>query len=67
MSAVIVLRATTLTAGRSLKLRCRRSHWVDPAYPVLARALRARGYHCLLENLRAPKANALDTTEREVA
>jgi hypothetical protein len=44
----------------------------DPAYPVLARSLRARMENigatiAMLENLRAPKANALDTTEREVA
>jgi hypothetical protein len=44
----------------------------DPAYPVLARSLRARRENigatiALLENLRAPKASALDTTEREVA
>ena len=44
----------------------------DPAYPVLARSLRARRDNigatiAMLENLRAPKASALDTTEREVA
>ena len=44
----------------------------DPAYPVQARSLRARRENigatiALLENLRAPKASALDTTEREVA
>jgi hypothetical protein len=44
----------------------------DPAYPVLARSLRARRENlratiAMLENLRAPKAHALDTTEREVA
>jgi hypothetical protein len=44
----------------------------DPAYPVLARSLRVRRDNigatiALLENLRAPKASALDTTEREVA
>ena len=44
----------------------------DPAYPVLARSLRARRENigatiAMLENLRAPKASALDTTEREVA
>ena len=44
----------------------------DPAYPVLARSLRARRENigatiALLENLRAPEASALDTTEREVA
>ena len=44
----------------------------DRAYPVLARSLRARRENigatiALLENLRAPKASALDTTEREVA
>jgi hypothetical protein len=44
----------------------------DPAYPVLARSLRVRRENigatiATLENLRAPKASALDTTEREVA
>jgi hypothetical protein len=44
----------------------------DPAYPVLARSLRARRDNirvtiAMLENLRAPKASALDTTAREVA
>jgi hypothetical protein len=44
----------------------------DPAYPVLARSLRRRRENIRativsLENLRAPKASALDTTEREVA
>jgi hypothetical protein len=44
----------------------------DPAYPMLARSLRKRRENigatiASLENLRAPKANALDTTEREVA
>jgi hypothetical protein len=44
----------------------------DPAYPVLARSLRTRRDNirttiAMLENLRAPKASALDTTEREVA
>jgi hypothetical protein len=44
----------------------------DPAYPVLARSLRVRRDNIgativSLENLRAPKASALDTTEREVA
>jgi hypothetical protein len=44
----------------------------DPTYPVLARSLRVRRDNigatiALLENLRAPKASALDTTEREVA
>ena len=44
----------------------------DPAYPVLARSLRVRRDNigttiALLENLRAPKASALDTTAREVA
>jgi hypothetical protein len=44
----------------------------DPAYPVLARSLRTRRENigatiALLENLRAPKASALDTKEREVA
>jgi hypothetical protein len=44
----------------------------DPAYPVLARSLRVRRDNivatmALLENLRARKASALDTTEREVA
>jgi hypothetical protein len=44
----------------------------DPGYPVLARSLRARRENigatiAMLENLRAPKANALDTAEREVA
>jgi hypothetical protein len=44
----------------------------DPTYPVLARSLRKRRENigatiASLENLRAPKANALDTTEREVA
>ena len=43
-----------------------------PAYPVLARSLRTRRENigatiALLECLRAPKASALDTTEREVA
>jgi hypothetical protein len=43
-----------------------------PTYPVLARSLRKRRANigatiAILENLRAPKANALDTTEREVA
>ncbi|SIO51669.1 hypothetical protein SAMN05443247_07011 [Bradyrhizobium erythrophlei] len=44
----------------------------DPTYPVLARSLRVRRDNigatiAMLENLRAPKASALDTTEREVA
>jgi hypothetical protein len=44
----------------------------DPAYPVLARSLRTRRENigatiAMLENLRTPKASALDTTEREVA
>ena len=44
----------------------------DPAYPVLARSLRVRRENigatiAMLENLRTPKASALDTTEREVA
>ena len=44
----------------------------DPVYPVLARSLRTRRENiratiALLESLRAPKASALDTTEREVA
>ena len=44
----------------------------DPAYPVLARSLRTRrdnigATSALLENLPAPNAGALDTTEREVA
>ena len=44
----------------------------DPTYPVLARNLRARRDNigatiAMLENLRTPKASALDTTEREVA
>jgi hypothetical protein len=44
----------------------------DPAYPVLARSLRKRRENigatiAILENLRAPKASALDMTEREVA
>ena len=44
----------------------------DPTYPVLARSLRARRDNigatiASLENLRAPKPGALDTTEREVA
>ena len=44
----------------------------DPAYPVLARSLRTRRENirvtiAMLENLRAPKANAIDTAEREVA
>jgi hypothetical protein len=44
----------------------------DPTYPVLARSLRARKDNigatiAMLENLRAPKASALDATEREVA
>jgi hypothetical protein len=44
----------------------------DPAYPVLARSLRMRREHigatiATLENLRAPKASAIDRTEREVA
>ena len=44
----------------------------DPAYPVLARSLRVRRDNigatvAMLENLRTPKASALDTTEREVA
>ena len=44
----------------------------DPAYPVLARSLRVRRDNigatiATLENLRAPKADTLDTTEREVA
>src|SRR5882724_5323773 len=39
----------------------------DPAYPVLARSLRTRRDNIgatigMLENLRAPKARALDTT-----
>jgi hypothetical protein len=48
------------------------SDLADPAYPVLARSLRARRGNiaatiALLENLRALKASALDMTEREVA
>jgi hypothetical protein len=44
----------------------------DPTYPVLARSLRVRRGNimatiAMLENLQAPKASALDTTEREVA
>jgi hypothetical protein len=44
----------------------------DPAYPVLARSLRARRENigatiAMLENLRVPKGGAIDTTEREVA
>jgi hypothetical protein len=44
----------------------------DPAYPVLARSLRVRRDNvratiAMLENLRTPKASALDTTERKVA
>jgi hypothetical protein len=44
----------------------------DPTYPVLARSLRTRRENlgatiAILENLRAPKARALDMTEREVA
>jgi len=44
----------------------------DPTYPVLARSLRARRENigatiAMLENLGAPKASAIDTTEREVA
>jgi hypothetical protein len=44
----------------------------DPVYPVLARSLRVRRENigvtiAMLENLRTPKASALDTTEREVA
>jgi hypothetical protein len=44
----------------------------DPTYPVLARSLRARRENigatiAMLENLRAPIASAIDTTEREVA
>ena len=44
----------------------------DLAYPVLARSLRTRRDNirttiAMLENLRAPKAGALNTTEREVA
>jgi len=44
----------------------------DPTYPVLARSLRKRREYivttvAMLENLRAPNASALDTTEREVA
>ena len=44
----------------------------DPAYPVLARTLRARRDNiratiALLESRRAPKASALDTKERELA
>jgi hypothetical protein len=44
----------------------------DPAYPVLARPLRARRENigatiAMLENLRVPKDRAIDTTEREVA
>jgi hypothetical protein len=44
----------------------------DPAYPVLARSLRTRRENigatiASLENLRALKTGALDTTEREVA
>jgi hypothetical protein len=44
----------------------------DPAYPVLARGLKMRRDNigttiAMLENLRAPKTSALDTTEREVA
>jgi hypothetical protein len=44
----------------------------DPTYPVLARSLRVRRDNigatiAMLENLRAAKASALDTTEREVA
>ena len=45
---------------------------LDPTYPVLTRSLRVRRENIgativSLENLRAPKASALDTTEREVA
>jgi hypothetical protein len=44
----------------------------DPTYPVLAQSLRVRLTNimatvAMLENLRAPRASALDTTEREVA
>ena len=44
----------------------------DPGYPVLARSLRVRRGNimatiAMLENLQAPKAGALDATEREVA
>ena len=44
----------------------------DPAYPVLARSLRARRDNiratiALLESRRTPKASALDTKERELA
>jgi len=44
----------------------------DPTYPVLARSLRTRRENivatiAMLENLGAPKASAIDTTEREVA
>jgi hypothetical protein len=44
----------------------------DPTYPVLARSLRTRRENigatiAMLENLRAPKASALDRTKREVA
>jgi hypothetical protein len=44
----------------------------DPAYPVLARSLRVRRENirvtiAMLQDLRAPKASALDTTERQVA
>jgi hypothetical protein len=44
----------------------------DPAYPMLARSLRARRENigatiAILENLRAPTASALDTTEHPSA
>jgi hypothetical protein len=44
----------------------------DPAYPVLARTLRARRGNveatiAMLQNLRAPNARAFDAREREVA
>jgi hypothetical protein len=44
----------------------------NPTYPGLARSLRKRRENigatiAMLENLRAPKASALDTKEREVA
>jgi hypothetical protein len=44
----------------------------DPTYPVLGRSQRARRENiratiAMLENLRAPKASAPDTTEREEA
>ena len=44
----------------------------DPVYPVLARSLRTRRENigatiALLESLRAQKASALDTKQRELA